>query len=457
GYGKEGKKTEKYLKLKYPYIKIGIADKKNNDDYLKKQRGYDLIIKTPGIPKEKVFRSYTTATNIFFSEAEKMKRDGNNIVTIGITGSKGKSTTSSLIHAILKEAGKNAELIGNIGRPMLEALSKPIKKDTVFVLEMSSYQLDDIKFSPDIAVILNLFPDHMPYHHGIENYYSSKKNIMKFQDERGVFIYNSKYKLLKKWAKEAMGKTIAYNEVPGFQKTEKYLHSRAAVLPSVATDRRDCGGTDDDIFSATNLIGGHNIENIKAAMTVAKLFSISDKIIEKALKEFKPLPHRLEFVGEFKGIKFYNDSISTTPESAIAAIEALNASSSRDGACPVSTNKHPISTILLGGEDRGYDFKNLEKTIKRRQIKNIVLFPDTGKRIFKSKKDRVGLNVLETGSMREAIKFAYKNCPPNSICLLSPASPSHNLWENFEERGEEFRKWVRKIHLNYNSPIRLRT
>ncbi|MFH0854416.1 MAG: UDP-N-acetylmuramoyl-L-alanine--D-glutamate ligase [bacterium] len=439
GYGKEGKTVEKYLKLKYQDIKISIADKKNDARYLEKQKDYDLAIKTPGIPKEKVFRPHTTATNIFFANLKSGSYDSFNPtttikagqaigrrifvpqlrpITVGITGSKGKSTTSSLIYAILKEAGFNVELIGNIGNPMLESLMKPIKKDAIFVIELSSYQLDDIKFSPDIAVALNLFPEHMNYHNGVKNYYEAKKNIINFQDKNGIFIYNGKNKILNNWAKKMNSKFIDFSQ----------FHSANAVL------------------SHTLLIGDHNLENIKAAATVAKLFNISDKIIEKAVKNFKPLPHRLEFVGEFKGIKFYDDSISTTPESAIAAIKALN--NSRKGARDANSRvlaSLRISTILLGGEDRGYNFKNLEKIIKKYKIKNIVLFPDTGKRIFSSKKDRKGLNIMETSSMNEAINFAYKNSPKNSICLLSPASPSYNLWKNFEERGDEFKKLVKKL------------
>jgi len=390
GYGIEGKATHQYLMSKYGNkIKIAIADQKNDKNYLEKQENFDLIIKTPGIPKKLIRRPYTTATNIFFSEiADK------NIITIGITGSKGKSTTASLIYSILKEAGKTVKLVGNIGSSMLNSITKSIKKDSIFVLELSSYQLDDIKFSPNIAVILNLFPDHMPYHGGIEQYYSAKKNIINFQKENDIFIYNFKNKLFKKWAKDAYSATLPFNSIKN-----SFLETK-------------------------NLIGEHNKENIKAAVTVVKLFDIKDNIIRKAIKKFNSLPHRLEFAGNFKGIKFYNDSISTAPESAIAGIEALK----------------DIGTIILGGEDRGYDFTELEKIIKKYKINNIVLFPDTGKRILKSKK---GFNILETSSMEKAVQFAYANTPKNSICLLSPASPSHNLWKNFEERGDEYVRWVK--------------
>jgi len=155
GYGKEGEISKKYIKKEYPHLNIGLADKKFDKDYLKKQKDYDLAIKTPGIKKELVEIPYTTATNMFFG---KIKELGNK--TIGVTGSKGKSTTTSLIYSILKEAGKKVKLLGNIGNPMLEVLLKPIEKDKIFVIELSSYQLDDIEFSPDVAVVTNLFPEH---------------------------------------------------------------------------------------------------------------------------------------------------------------------------------------------------------------------------------------------------------------------------------------------------------
>jgi UDP-N-acetylmuramoylalanine--D-glutamate ligase len=170
-------------------------------------------------------------------------------------------------------------------------------------------------------------------------------------------------------------------------------------------------------------LGEHNKENIRAAVAVAKEFGISDQAIKSAIEKFKPLAHRLEFIGEFKGIKFYDDANATTPEAAILAIKTLK----------------KVDTIFLGGQDRGYDFSQLEKTIKKYKIKNVVLFPESGKRI-KVK----GLNVLRTKSMYSAVKFAYKNTEKRKICLLSCASPSYSLWKNFEEKGSQFQKAVRK-------------
>lgn len=177
----------------------------------------------------------------------------------------------------------------------------------------------------------------------------------------------------------------------------------------------------------SNLLGQHNKDNIGAAVAVVKILNISPEIIKKAIKNFKGLPHRLEFIGEFKKIKFYDDAISTTPESTIMAIKSLS----------------QIDTIFLGGTDRGYNFTQLEKTIKQYKIKNVVLFPESGNRILNSKK---GFNILKTKSMKEAIEFAYKNTKRGSICLLSCASPSYSLWKNFEKKGDEFKKMIKLLN-----------
>lgn len=368
GYDKEGRMTEKYLRAKFPQIKIGILDKRSDKNYLKKQSEYDLAIKTPGMPKRLVTIPYTTATNLFF--------DNNKNFTIGVTGSKGKSTTSSLIYHILKTAGKKVELFGNIGSPMLETLLEPQDPETVFVLELSSYMLDDIRHSPNISVLLNLFPEHMDYHGGVKAYYEAKKNIFAFQKPGDIAVkYPVKEKL-----------PLQDSDIP--------------------------------------LLGKHNRKNVEFAVRVCRSLNVSDALIVKAVKSFKPLRHRLEKVGVYKGIIFYDDAISTTPESTIMAIKALK----------------KVDTILLGGEDRGYDFTKLEKTLRARKIKNIVLFPDTGKRMLAA---RNGFNVLETRSMKQAVKFAYANTKPGRICLLSTASPSYSLWKNFEEKGDEFSKEVR--------------
>jgi len=173
----------------------------------------------------------------------------------------------------------------------------------------------------------------------------------------------------------------------------------------------------------------HNHDNIRADATVAKLYNISDEAIKQALFTFKPLPHRLEYVGTYKDITFYDDAISTTPESTMAAIETLK----------------NVKTIFLGGLDRGYDFAVLIESLKRYDVVNIVLFPDTGvriKQLLENEKD-YHPNIFETHDMKSAVDFAFKNTPEGCVCLLSTASPSYTLWKNFEEKGNQFQKFVK--------------
>lgn len=385
GYGIEGEATEKFLRQKYPNLKIDIADKVSDPKYLEKQFNYDIVVKTPGLPKSEVQVYYTTGTNIFFSYIKNYK--------IGVTGTKGKSTTSSLIYEIFKKAGMKVTLLGNIGSPMVNVINRNINEKEIFVIELSSYQLDDIRYSPNMSLVLNLYQDHMSYHGGIENYYKAKRNIINYQNPNDIFIYDGANKILEKWARESASKTI-----PVISKKDSKIYK-------------------------TRLLGEHNQQNIRSAITVAKTFNISDKIISESVKRFKPLEHRLEFAGEVDGIRFYNDSISTTPESTIAAINCFD----------------QVGSIILGGEDRGYDFTNLEKEIIKRKIKNVVLFPDSGNRMFCDNKK---LNIFKTKDINKAVEFCFNNSKPNDVCLLSPASPSFSVFKNYKDRGEQFKKYV---------------
>ncbi|MBI4974161.1 UDP-N-acetylmuramoyl-L-alanine--D-glutamate ligase [Candidatus Roizmanbacteria bacterium] len=397
GYGKEGQSTEQYFKATLTGSSIEHADKKSGLDYLEHQKDYDLIIKTPGIPKALITQQYTTATNIFFANCKG--------TIIGVTGTKGKSTTSSLIYHILKTGGKQVHLVGNIGNPALSELLKYNGRDDIFVMELSSYQLDDIHYSPHISVILNLFPEHMNYHGEIAEYYNAKKNIVKFVKPGDYFIYNPTYINLGQWASDLTCHTVPF-------------------LP------HDIPASDDDL----TIQGDHNRDNIQAALTVVDLFHISKDDTITALKTFKPLPHRLQNIGTFHDITFYDDAISTTPESTIAALQTLK----------------DVDTLFLGGEDRGYDFSALVNIIIKKAIRNIVLFPNSGEKIRGLLKSQSGYQpqVLETRNMADAVEFAFTHTKKNSICLLSTASPSYSVWKNFEEKGDLFKLYVSRYEKN---------
>ncbi len=392
GYGREGKATHAFLSRLVPDATVSFADKATDPAYLEKQKEYDLIVRSAGVPKALVRRPYTTATNIFFANVKGK--------TIGVTGSKGKSTTAALIAAIVKEAGRKVHLAGNIGYPLLEAIMDEDSPEDIFVCELSSYQLDDITFSPHISVITNLFPEHMDYHNGFAAYAAAKANIVAKSKKDDFFVYN--------------------NEVPELVALSKKTKARAVPCMKELPFH----------YTAIPLLGKHNVANVRMAVSVARILGIADGISEKAVRSFKGLPHRLEPVGTFKGITFYDDAISTTPESTIAALDAL----------PQTTS------ILLGGLDRGYNFSPLAKVIAKSKISCMVLFPDSGEAIAKALTEE-GVQVahtLRTRSMEEAVSFCYSKTPKGAVCLLSTASPSYSVWKNFEEKGDLFQAQVKK-------------
>lgn len=397
GFGIEGQSTLRYFKHYSPSTKVHIADKNDDPKYLEKLGGSDLIIKTAGIPGRLVNEDYTTATNIFFGSTRRK--------IIGVTGTKGKSTTASLIYDILKMAGMDVKLVGNIGNPMLDELltSEPI--DRVYVAELSSYQLEDLKYSPHISVFINIFPDHLDYHDGPLPYWEAKKNIVAHATSKDYFVYNPEYALIKELAGETKAQAIPFVEALPFSE------------------------------SAIPLLGRHNVANVRAALTVARILNIKDDVTEKAVRAFKSLPHRLEKIGEYKGITFYDDAISTTPESTIAGLEALQ----------------NVDTIFLGGTDRGYDFTELAKKIFEKNISNVVLFPDSGASILKAlnkvvkETGKVVPKILETNDIKKGVEFAYANTKSGHICLLSTASPSYSIWKNFEEKGDLFQRYVKEL------------
>lgn len=392
GYGKEGQSVERFLKRVVPNVEIQIADKKDDDNYLLKQKDVDLVVRSPGIQIEKIFKKWTTATNIFFGNFPG--------ILVGVTGTKGKSTTTALIAAMIRQKKGDVRLIGNIGYPMLDEL-ETATSGTIAVVELSSYQLADLYFSPHITLVVNWYPEHRDFHGSFEAYKKAKQNSIYFQTEADYFIFDPHEKEVEKWTTLTKAQKIPYTDEFPFEENK---------IP---------------------LIGEHNKRNIQGAFTVAKLFGVTSEEAQSAVYSFVPLPHRLQKVGTYKGITFYDDGISTTPESTIAALNSLES----------------VDTLLLGGQDRGYDFSVLANILEEKQIKSLVLFPETGFRIKQAllKLSDYSPSILETSDMKEAVTFAYQNCSHGSICLLSTASPSYSLWKNFEEKGDLFQKYVKLL------------
>jgi len=431
GFGKEGKDNYLALRKLFPEKILAIADKlefkalpKKNQkllkrdkklklhlgkNYLQSLKNYQLIIKTPGIklsslkPFLRKKTRVTSQTEIFFEHCPGK--------IIGVTGTKGKGTTSSLIYQILKKGGLRVYLIGNIGRPVFQTLLRA-KTSDIFVYEISSHQLQSLKKSPFIAVFLNLYPDHLDYYENFKEYCRAKESIARYQTKKDYFIYNSEQKLLREIAKKSKAKKIPFNS-----KKIKDLEK--------ITSRKEIP-----------LKGDFNLLNILAAVLVGKVFNISSKDIKKAIKSFKPLSHRLEFVGRYKGIEFYNDSFATIPQATIAALDALG---------------KKVKTLILGGSSKKeIDFPILAKKILKSKIENLILFPDTGEEIWKEvlslKKGKENLpKSFFVSSMAEAVKTAYKCTKEGSICLLSPASASFSIFRDYKERGNLFKKNVRSL------------
>lgn len=393
GFGLEGKATYRFLAHVLAGQTVDVTDQTEAADYLQKQYEYDLVIKTPGIPGHMIHVPYTTATNIFFANVRGK--------TIGVTGSKGKSTTASLLFAMLKQARKPVYLGGNIGVPLLDILREHNESDAYYVCELSSYQLEDIEYSPHISLLTNIFPEHMDYHGNEKKYYEAKKRIVAYATSRDYYVYNPVYPQLVMLASQTSARGISF----------------VSSLPI----------SDDEI----PLLGQHNKDNIRGATTVAKLVGVQDDAIRSAISSFRALAHRLERVGTFGGITFYDDAISTTPQSTIAALRAIPG----------------VKTIFLGGQNRGYDFTPLIEELEHHYIPNVVLFPNSGADIRREALRRgvTFARVCETRSMKEAVAFAYANTPKGSVCLLSTASPSYSVWKNFEAKGNEFQRQVKAL------------
>ena len=420
-FGREGLSTYKYLKER-GFHDITILDKRQFDDFpdteksiLQKEKyqlgetywenlgKFDIVIKTPWISPydDKIlpYRHKITSQAQIFAENFSGK-------IIAVTGTKGKSTTTSLIYKLLKDAGFHVGIIGNIGNPVLDALEA--NYDFV-VFEISSYMLDWLHFNPFISVLINIYPEHLDYHRTFENYKNAKLSIV---GESSVLVYhksldlevqkfpNTKTSFWEGWTSHTDATSFIYGDTPLFSKT------------------------------GIQLIGKHNEDNISAAIAVWFLLEIPIDQMERSLKEFRWLKHRLEYIEKKHGVIFYDDAISTTPQSTIAAIDALS----------------EVGTIFLGGTDRGYDFGELAEKILTSNIENIVFFPESGERIAKAiadkNQDKKILNILFTRSMQEAVDFAFQKTKPETICLLSCASPSYSLWKNFEAKGEAFKDTI---------------
>ncbi len=419
GFGREGRDVFSFLRKRFPGGKIGIADRASLRElppvarrllekskgvtvhlggaYLKSLKGYNIIIKSPGVPPKAIApfvakgQRITSETGLFFESCPG--------TIIGVTGTKGKSTTASLIYQVLKAGGIRAHLIGNIGRPALSFLDKATSDD-IFVYELSSFQLDGLTVSPHIAVFLNIYPEHLDHHRSFTEYKRAKANIVIHQSKNDYLIFNAADKEVEKIADRSSAKKIT------FKPTVARRYNRTLFLASP-----------------------------EPARIIGRLFGISNKRVAQAIEQFNPLPHRLEYVGTHKEVLFYNDSLATIPEATMRAMDVFG---------------RKLGTLIVGGFDRGISFERLAKRIAKSRLCAVVLLPVTGRKIeeIMRQQTREGRiqkapRIIPAANMEEAVQFCYERTPKGKICLLSPAAPSFGMFRDYADRGETFKRAVK--------------
>jgi UDP-N-acetylmuramoylalanine--D-glutamate ligase len=371
-------------------------------DYLKDGlTGFDLIVRSPGVYRflpeildaEKAGVKVTSPINIFFENCKGK--------IIGVTGTKGKGTTSTLIYEILKADEREVFLSGNIGKPYLELLPL-VSEDSYVILEMSSFQLIDLDKSPHIAVVLNITLDHMDWHKDIKEYVDAKKNIVTHQEPEDFAVINEEYETPKSFADNLKSKVIFFSKDKLDKKFKESLLLR----------------------------GEHNLENIAAAVEVARIVGVKEEVILESVQAFKGLEHRLELVADLDGRTFYNDSFATGPQPTIAAIKSFT----------------EPTTVILGGSDKGLSFDELGREIAvSRNVENIILIGEIGPIIGEAiTKAGYQGNMENLGSptMDEIVRRAFEITPQGGVIILSPAAASFDMFKNYKDRGNKFRQSV---------------
>lgn len=453
GLSIEGIASAQYLSAKN--LDITVCDQRNEQKFEKnflhklRQRGvktklgrsylsnlvsYDFIVRTPGFPlwNEKLQDAIkngvivTSQTQLFF-ELCKGK-------IIGVTGTKGKGTTSTLIYAILKDAGKKVFLGGNIGTPPFSFLDQTTK-DSWVVLELSSFQLENLTISPHISVILNITSDHLysaswespNYHLSHGQYLQAKTNIVRFQKESDFTILNRDYERSNNLTKYTPADIWLFSIKQPVSKGA-FIKKNTIFLSNQTNTFSVCQTSD------IQLRGVHNLENVLAGVTASYLAGVNVGRMRATIRSFKALEHRLEYVAIRSNVQFYNDSFSTTPETTIAAIKSFT---------------EPI-ILICGGSEKRSDYTKLGKEIaKSKHIKNVILIGATAKKIKKailSSSSSISAlknkHIAGPKTMDEIVKLAYKLSAMGDVVLLSPACASFDMFKNYKERGMLFKSAV---------------
>lgn len=420
GFGREGKATYNILMKYCSPSRITVADINKIDglpesvelicgeNYQKSLDNFDMVFKSPGIVLEKQPSELkcliTSETQVFFEVYREQ--------IIGITGTKGKSTVTSLIYHILRESGKDCRIAGNIGIPVFD-IAESMTDNTVVVCELSCHQLEYMTVSPETAVFLNLFEEHLDHYGTMERYYNAKKNIYLHQHKNDYLFINADIEPDESECKSNVYTVSSDNSSAYFYVHDEIIHDEYEWHDyKIPTDK-------------IKLLGVHNHYNIAVAYIVTMEY-VKEKEFENALCTFNPLAHRLEYVDTVDGVRYYDDSISTACATAIEAVKSVpNA-----------------KTVIVGGMDRGIDYTTLVDYLKSTDI-NVICMETSGKRIYDMSES--AHNFYYVPHLEDAVKLAAEITPSGKSCVMSPASASYGIFKNFEERGDVFKSLVARL------------
>ena len=391
---------------------------------LENLKGFNVIFRSPScLPTKPELKAEAERGAIVTTEIE-MLMEMCPCKMIGVTGSDGKTTTTSLINHILEKAGYNTFLGGNIGTPLFTKLPEMTPEDIV-VLELSSFQLMDMQVSPQIAVMTNVTPNHLNIHKDYDEYIEAKKCIFKNQNEDDILILNYDNEITRNCAKEAKGKVIFFSSKEKLD--NGFIVDDGVIKECEDKVRKHILNTDEII-----LRGAHNFANIATALAATKTIVDTDTAV-KAIKQFKPVEHRIEFVREIGGVKWYNDSASSSPTRTLSGLNAF---------------KEDI-ILIAGGYDKNLDYTPLAKTVVDK-VKTLILIGQTAEKIFDAVKEELDkenkkMDIYMCDSLEETIKIARKSAQKGEVVLFSPASASFDMFKNFADRGNKFKKLVNEI------------